>query len=60
MPLERYEIDIDALAEKVFAHMDRIENVGWHMSGEGKSAMPMMGGSLKLEVSTAEGAPAPI
>lgn len=50
MPLERYEIDIDAPAEKVFAHMDRIENVGWHMSGEGKSGMPMMGGSLKLEV----------
>lgn len=48
MATEWYEIEIRAPAEKVFAHMDDIKNVGWHMSEE--RAMPMMGSSLQLEV----------
>lgn len=48
MPREQYNIEIFAPAEKVFAHMDDINNVGWHMSGE--SSMPMMGSRLVLEV----------
>lgn len=56
MPKEQYVIEIDAPAEKVFAHMDRIENVGWHMSGRGErgeggiGAMPLMGGRLELQI----------
>jgi hypothetical protein len=48
MAIEQYETEIFAPPEKVFAHMDNINNVSWHMSGE--SSMPMMGGRLKLEV----------
>lgn len=48
MPTERYEIEILVPPEKVFAHMDDIRNVGWHMSEEG--SMPMMGSRLSLEV----------
>lgn len=48
MPKEKYEIEIEASPEKVFAHMDEINNVGWHMSGQG--SMPLMGSTLKLEV----------
>jgi hypothetical protein len=48
MPREQYRVEIFAPPEKVFAHMDDINNVGWHMSGE--SAMPMMGSRLALEV----------
>ena len=48
MARARYEIEILATPEKVFAHMDDINNVGWHMSGE--SSMPMMGSRLRLEV----------
>ncbi|MBM3897727.1 MAG: SRPBCC family protein [Thaumarchaeota archaeon] len=40
-------IEIKASPQKVFAHMDDIRNVGWHM--EGKRAMPMMGGKLHLQ-----------
>lgn len=48
MTREKYGIEILAPPEKVFAHMDDINNVGWHMSGE--SSMPMMGSRLELEV----------
>ena len=40
-------IEIRASPERVFAHMDNIANVGWHM--EGKRSMPMMGGKLHLQ-----------
>lgn len=40
-------IGIRASPERVFAHMDDIANVGWHM--EGKRSMPMMGGKLHLQ-----------
>ena len=48
MPREQYKVEIFAPPDKVFAYMDDINNVGWHMSGEG--AMPMMGSRLQLEV----------
>lgn len=48
MAREQYEVEIMASPEKVFAHLDDINNVGWHMSE--KSSMPMMGSRLKLEV----------
>ncbi|NOJ26945.1 MAG: hypothetical protein DA330_02905 [Nitrososphaera sp.] len=48
MVQEQYKVEILVPPEKVFAHMDDINNVGWHMSAE--SSMPMMGSSLKLEV----------
>ena len=41
-------IEIKASPQKVFAHMDDIRNVGWHM--EGKRTMPMMGGKLHHEL----------
>jgi uncharacterized membrane protein len=41
-------IEIRASPERVFAHMDDIANVGWHM--EGKRTMPMMGGKLHHEL----------
>ncbi len=40
-------IEIRASPEKVFAHMDDIANVGWHM--EEQRSMPMMGGKLHLQ-----------
>ena len=46
MPKEQYAIEIMAPPETVFAHMDDINNVGWHMSGR---SMPLMGGRLALE-----------
>jgi hypothetical protein len=48
MPREQYSVEIFAPPEKVFAHMDDINNVGWHMSTE--SSMVMMGSRLVLEV----------
>lgn len=48
MAIEKYELEIQAPPEMVFAHMDNISNIGWHMSSE--SSMPMMGGRLRLEV----------
>jgi uncharacterized membrane protein len=45
---EQYEVEIGAPSEDVFAYMDDIKNIGWHMSG--RSSMPMMGGRLKLQV----------
>jgi hypothetical protein len=47
MAREQYEVEILASPDKVFAHMNDINNVGWHMSGE--SSMPMMGSRLKLD-----------
>jgi len=47
MVREQYEVEILAPPEKVFAHMDDINNVGWHMSGE--ISTPMMGSRLNLE-----------
>ena len=41
-------VEIRAPAEKVFAHIDDIRNVGWHMSEQ--SSMAMMGSKLRLEV----------
>ncbi|MBI2125811.1 MAG: SRPBCC family protein [Thaumarchaeota archaeon] len=40
-------IEIRASPEEVFAFMDDIQNVGWHM--EGQRSMPLMGGKLDLE-----------
>lgn len=41
-------VDIQALAESVFAYVDDIRHVGWHMTE--RSAMAMMGSRLKLEI----------
>lgn len=41
-------VDIQAAAERVFAYVDDIRNVGWHMTE--RSSMPMMGSRLKLEI----------
>lgn len=41
-------VEIPASAEKVFAHVDDIHNVGWHMSEQ--PSMAMMGSKLRLEV----------
>jgi hypothetical protein len=41
-------IEIRAPAEAVFAHVDDIRNLGWHMTGQ--SSMAMMGSRLKLEI----------
>lgn len=58
MPISRRVIEIRATPEEVFAYMDDILNVGWHMSGR---SMPLMGGRLHLERvsehSTGMGAP---
>ena len=40
--------DIRAPAETVFAYIDDIRNVGWHMTE--RSSMAMMGSKLKLEI----------
>lgn len=39
---------IGAPAERVFAFMDDVNNVGFHMSG--RSSMAMMGSRLKIDV----------
>src|SRR4029450_6513710 len=44
----RETVEIRAPAEAVFAHVDDIRNLGWHMTG--KSSMAMMGSRLKLEI----------
>src|SRR4029453_2127239 len=41
-------VDIRAPVETVFAHVDDIRNLGWHMTG--RSSMAMMGSRLKLEI----------
>jgi Polyketide cyclase / dehydrase and lipid transport len=41
-------IEIRAPAEAVFAHVDDIRNLGWHMTSQ--SSMAMMGSRLKLEI----------
>jgi uncharacterized membrane protein len=41
-------VDIQAPAERVFAYVDDIRNVGWHMTE--RSSMAMMGSRLKLEI----------
>jgi hypothetical protein len=43
-------VEIRAPAEAVFAHVDDIRNLGWHMTG--RSSMAMMGLRLKLEISS--------
>ena len=43
---------IEAPAPKVFAFMDDVNNVGFHMSG--RSSMAMMGSRLKIEVLSSE------
>ena len=41
-------IEIRVPAESIFAHVDDIRNLGWHMTG--RSSMAMMGARLKLEI----------
>src|SRR5213594_439015 len=41
-------VEIRAPAETVFAHVDDIRNVGWHMTE--RSSMAMMGSRLRLEL----------
>ena len=41
-------VEIRAPAEAVFAHVDDIRNLGWHMTG--RSSMAMMGSRLRLEI----------
>ncbi len=41
-------VQIRAPAEAVFAYVDDIRNVGWHMTGQ--SSMAMMGSRLRLDV----------
>jgi polyketide cyclase/dehydrase/lipid transport protein len=41
-------VEIRAPAESVFAHVDDIRNLGWHMTG--RSSMAMMGSRLRLEI----------
>ena len=41
-------VDIRALADSVFAYVDDIRNVGWHMTD--RSSVAMMGSRLKLEI----------
>lgn len=41
-------VEIRAPAQEVFAHIDDIRNVGWHMTEQ--SSMAMMGSRLKVEV----------
>ena len=41
-------VEIRAAAEAVFAYVDDIRNLGWHMTG--RSSMAMMGSRLRLEV----------
>jgi len=41
-------VEIKAPAESVFAYVDDIRNVGWHMTK--RSSMAMMGSRLKLEI----------
>jgi hypothetical protein len=40
--------DIKASAESVFAYVDDIRNIGWHMTE--RSSMAMMGSRLELEI----------
>jgi hypothetical protein len=41
-------VEIRAPAEAVFAHVDDIRNLGWHMTS--RSSMAMMGSRLRLDV----------
>ena len=41
-------VEIQAPAQEVFAHIDDIRNVGWHMTEQ--SSMAMMGSKLTVEV----------
>ena len=41
-------LEIRAPAGDVFAHVDDIRNLGWHMTG--KSSMAMMGSRLRLQI----------
>ena len=41
-------VDIQAPAERVFAYIDDIRNLGWHMTEQ--SSMAMMGSRLTLEI----------
>lgn len=41
-------VEIQVPAQEVFAHIDDIRNVGWHMTE--RSSMAMMGSKLTLEV----------
>jgi len=44
----RESVEIRAPTETVFAHVDDIRNLGWHMTG--RSSMAMMGSRLNLEI----------
>src|SRR4029453_839428 len=41
-------VQIRAPAETVFAHVDDIRNLGWHMTG--RSSMAVVGARLRLDV----------
>ncbi len=41
-------VEIRASAETVFAHVDDIRNLGWHMAS--RSSMAMLGSRLRLEI----------
>jgi hypothetical protein len=41
-------VEIRAPSEAVFAHVDDIRNLAWHMTG--RSSMAMMGSRLRLEI----------
>jgi len=41
-------VDVRATPDAVFAHVDDIKHLGWHMTGQ--SSMAMMGSRLKLEI----------
>jgi Polyketide cyclase / dehydrase and lipid transport len=41
-------VEVRAPAEAVFAHVDDIRNLGWHMTS--RSSMAMMGSRLRLDV----------
>jgi Polyketide cyclase / dehydrase and lipid transport len=41
-------VDIKASAESVFAYVDDIRNIGWHMTE--RSSMALMGSRLELEI----------
>jgi hypothetical protein len=44
----RETVEIRAPSEAVFAHVDDIRNLGWHMTS--RSSMAMMGSRLRLEI----------
>ena len=48
MPREKYEIEITAPPDKVFAYLDDMRNIGWRATWQGLA--PMTVGTLELEI----------